>query len=162
MATTVRSRIEMRLNRVPMSMRNVKMGDLLQKCIDQEQQRAARSTALMKPPTIRRGTSPTKQTRPAALGLKPPPQPNKRMRYVPESSHKEPQTNKASVMPFQETRRMTWSTTKMPRRGFGQTQTRLMFGPGKFYHQLHPTRVWQTNHDRHHLQNPVLHDQLRR
>ncbi|WZH39737.1 Borealin N terminal-domain-containing protein [Fusarium acuminatum] len=79
MATTVRSRIEMRLNRVPMSMRNVKMGDLLQKCIDQEQQRAARSTALMKPPTIRRGTSPTKQTRPAALGLKPPPQQNKRM-----------------------------------------------------------------------------------
>ncbi|KAF5674019.1 nbl1 borealin [Fusarium heterosporum] len=79
MATTVRSRIEMRLNRVPMSMRNVKMGDLLQKCLDQEQQRAARSAALTKPTTIRRGTSPTKQNRPVTQGLKPPAQQKKRM-----------------------------------------------------------------------------------
>ncbi|KAF4449653.1 nbl1 borealin protein [Fusarium austroafricanum] len=70
MATTVRSRIEMRLNRVPMSMRNVKMGDLLQKYLDQEQQRAAKSAAQRKPPTTR-GASPPKQIQTTAHSLKP-------------------------------------------------------------------------------------------
>ncbi|RMJ11274.1 hypothetical protein BHE90_008147 [Fusarium euwallaceae] len=59
MATTVRSRVEMRINRIPMSMRHVKMGDLLQKFLEQEQQRATRSAALRKAVVAR--TSPQKQ-----------------------------------------------------------------------------------------------------
>ncbi|KAF4960468.1 hypothetical protein FSARC_10468 [Fusarium sarcochroum] len=78
MATTVRSRIEMRLNRVPMSMRKVKMGDLLQKFFEQEQQRAARSAALRKPPTTRLA-SPQKQIQSAAHALKPATRTKKRM-----------------------------------------------------------------------------------
>ncbi|RGP79110.1 nbl1 borealin [Fusarium longipes] len=70
MATTVRSRIEMRLNRVPMSMRNVKMGDLLQKYMDQEKQRAARPAATRKPPTTARITSPVKQAQHGAHKFK--------------------------------------------------------------------------------------------
>ncbi|KAL2685189.1 hypothetical protein Neosp_006285 [[Neocosmospora] mangrovei] len=64
MATTVRSRVEMRINRIPMSMRNVKMGDLLQKFLEQEQQRATRSAALRKAVVAR--TSPQKQLHSAA------------------------------------------------------------------------------------------------
>ncbi|KAJ4272142.1 hypothetical protein NW762_000853 [Fusarium torreyae] len=79
MATTVRSRIEMRLNRVPMSMRKVKMGDLLQKFLEQEQQRTARSAALRKPPTTTRLASPQKQIQPAAHVLKPATRTKKRM-----------------------------------------------------------------------------------
>ncbi|KAL4729971.1 hypothetical protein ACLX1H_002000 [Fusarium chlamydosporum] len=70
MATTVRSRIEMRINRVPMSMRNVKMGDLLQKYMDQERQRAARPAALRKPPTTARITSPVKHAQSSAHNFK--------------------------------------------------------------------------------------------
>ncbi|UPK98514.1 hypothetical protein LCI18_009449 [Fusarium solani-melongenae] len=64
MATTVRSRVEMRINRIPMSMRHVKMGDLLQKFLEQEQQRATRSAALRKAVATR--TSPQKQLHSAA------------------------------------------------------------------------------------------------
>ncbi|RFN52680.1 nbl1 borealin protein [Fusarium flagelliforme] len=71
MATTVRSRIEMRLNRIPMSMRNVKMGDLLQKYMEQEKQRAARSAVTRKPPTTARITSPVKHSQPSAHNFKP-------------------------------------------------------------------------------------------
>ncbi|RBQ80740.1 hypothetical protein FVER14953_01250 [Fusarium verticillioides] len=78
MATTVRSRIEMRLNRVPMSMRNIKMGDLLQKFVDQEQQRAAKSTAIRKQ-TATWAASPPKQIQSAAHNLKPAPRTKKRM-----------------------------------------------------------------------------------
>ncbi|PNP73286.1 hypothetical protein FNYG_13416 [Fusarium nygamai] len=78
MATTVRSRIEMRLNRVPMSMRNIKMGDLLQKFMDQEQQRAAKSTAIRKQ-TATWAASPPKQIQSAAHNLKPAPRTKKRM-----------------------------------------------------------------------------------
>ncbi|KAF5542485.1 Borealin-like protein [Fusarium mexicanum] len=78
MATTVRSRIEMRLNRVPMSMRNVKMGDLLQKFMDQEQQRASKSTAIRKQ-TATWAASPPKQIQSAANNLKPAPRTKKRM-----------------------------------------------------------------------------------
>ncbi|KAH7270226.1 Borealin N terminal-domain-containing protein [Fusarium redolens] len=79
MATTVRSRIEMRLNRVPMSMRNIKMGDLLQKTLDQEQQRAAKSAAMRKQPATTRAASPPKQIQSAANNLKPAPRTKKRM-----------------------------------------------------------------------------------
>jgi hypothetical protein len=82
MATTVRSRIEMRLNRVPMSMRNIKMGDLLQKTLDQEQQRAAKSAAMRKQPATTRAASPPKQIQSAANNLKPAPRTKKRMRYA--------------------------------------------------------------------------------
>ncbi|KAF5623394.1 Borealin-like protein [Fusarium sp. NRRL 52700] len=78
MATTVRSRIEMRLNRVPMSMRNLKMGDLLQKFMDQEQQRAAKSAAIRKQ-TATWAASPPKQIQSAANNLKPAPRTKKRM-----------------------------------------------------------------------------------
>ncbi|KAI1058662.1 hypothetical protein LB506_000260 [Fusarium annulatum] len=78
MATTVRSRIEMRLNRVPMSMRNMKMGDLLQKFMDQEQQRAAKSTSIRKQ-TATWAASPPKQIQSAANNLKPAPRTKKRM-----------------------------------------------------------------------------------
>ncbi|KAF4498190.1 Borealin-lik [Fusarium agapanthi] len=78
MATTVRSRIEMRLNRVPMSMRNIKMGDLLQKFMDQEQQRASKSTAIRKQ-TATWAASPPKQIQSAANNLKPAPRTKKRM-----------------------------------------------------------------------------------
>ncbi|EWY94287.1 hypothetical protein FOYG_07098 [Fusarium oxysporum NRRL 32931] len=78
MATTVRSRIEMRLNRVPMSMRNIKMGDLLQKFMDQEQQRAAKSAAIRKQ-TATWAASPPKQIQSAANNLKPAPRTKKRM-----------------------------------------------------------------------------------
>ncbi|KAF5968017.1 nbl1 borealin protein [Fusarium bulbicola] len=78
MATTVRSRIEMRLNRVPMSMRNIKMGDLLQKFMDQEQQRASKSTAIRKQ-TATWAASPPKQIPSAANNLKPAPRTKKRM-----------------------------------------------------------------------------------
>ncbi|KAF4436216.1 Borealin-lik [Fusarium acutatum] len=78
MATTVRSRIEMRLNRVPMSMRRIKMGDLLQKFMDQEQQRAAKSTAIRKQ-TATWAASPPKQIQSAANNLKPAPRTKKRM-----------------------------------------------------------------------------------
>ncbi|KAF4985399.1 hypothetical protein FDECE_16583 [Fusarium decemcellulare] len=77
MAQTVRSRIEMRLNRIPMSMRNVKMGDLLQKFLDQEQQRATRTAALRKAPVTR--TSPQKQIQPAPHAAKPVTRTKKRM-----------------------------------------------------------------------------------
>ncbi|GKU00604.1 nbl1 borealin protein [Fusarium langsethiae] len=79
MATTARSRIEMRLNRIPMSMRNVKMGDLLQKYMDQERQRAARSAAIRKPPTTARITSPVKQAQHGAHNFKSSTRINKRM-----------------------------------------------------------------------------------
>ncbi|KAF5639978.1 nbl1 borealin [Fusarium sp. NRRL 25303] len=78
MATTVRSRIEMRLNRVPMSIRNMKMGDLLQKFVDQEQQRAAKSTSIRKQ-TATWAASPPKQIQSAANNLKPAPRTKKRM-----------------------------------------------------------------------------------
>ncbi|KAF5023577.1 hypothetical protein F66182_4335 [Fusarium sp. NRRL 66182] len=78
MATSVRSRIEMRLNRVPMSMRQVKMGDLMQKIFDQEQQRAARSAALTKQSTTRTA-SPPKQIQSATDSLRPPTRNKKRM-----------------------------------------------------------------------------------
>ncbi|KAM0353919.1 hypothetical protein ACHAPZ_008577 [Fusarium culmorum] len=79
MATTARSRIEMRLNRIPISMRNVKMGDLLQKYMDQERQRAARSAAIKKPPTTARITSPVKQAQHSAYNFKSSARVNKRM-----------------------------------------------------------------------------------
>ncbi|KAF4955841.1 hypothetical protein FGADI_4236 [Fusarium gaditjirri] len=79
MATTVRSRIEMRLNRVPMSMRSIKMGDLLQKFIDQEQQRAARSAAIRKQTATTPAASPPKQIQSAKNDLKPAPSTRKRM-----------------------------------------------------------------------------------
>ncbi|KAF4344452.1 Borealin-lik [Fusarium beomiforme] len=79
MATTVRSRIEMRLNRVPMSMRNIKMGDLLQKCLDQEQQRVAKSAAQRKQPSTTRAASPPKQIQSSANNLNPAPRTKKRM-----------------------------------------------------------------------------------
>ncbi|KAG5794933.1 hypothetical protein H9Q69_006038 [Fusarium xylarioides] len=78
MTTTVRSRIEMRLNRVPMSMRSIKMGDLLQKFMDQEQQRAAKSTAIRKQ-TATWAASPPKQIQSSANNLKPAPRTKKRM-----------------------------------------------------------------------------------
>ncbi|KAG7422188.1 hypothetical protein LZL87_001670 [Fusarium oxysporum] len=79
MATTVRSRIEMRLNRVPMSMRNIKMGDLLQKFMDQEQQRAAKSAAIRKQTATTQAASPPKQIQSAKNNLKPAPRTKKRM-----------------------------------------------------------------------------------
>ncbi|KAH8179676.1 Borealin-lik [Sarocladium implicatum] len=48
-AQGLRSRIEIRINRIPMSLRKMKMNDLLQKCIDQEQ---AKTTASLKPPPV--------------------------------------------------------------------------------------------------------------
>ncbi|KAM0437661.1 hypothetical protein ACHAPT_002025 [Fusarium lateritium] len=77
MATTVRSRVEMRINRIPMSMRHVKMGDLLQKYLEQEQQRATRSAALRKAAATR--TSPQKQLRPITHATKAATRTKKRM-----------------------------------------------------------------------------------
>ncbi|KAM5356091.1 hypothetical protein ACJ41O_002737 [Fusarium nematophilum] len=77
MAQTVRSRVEMRINRIPMSLRHVKMGDLFQKYLEQEEKRATRSAALVKAHTTR--ASPVKQRQPAAHAAKSAGRPKKRM-----------------------------------------------------------------------------------
>ncbi|KAL2212250.1 hypothetical protein CC79DRAFT_1329560 [Sarocladium strictum] len=48
-AQGLRSRIEIRINRIPMSLRRMKMSDLLQKCIDQEQNKIK---AASRPPPV--------------------------------------------------------------------------------------------------------------
>ncbi|KAF4974182.1 hypothetical protein FZEAL_8887 [Fusarium zealandicum] len=77
MAQTVRSRVEMRINRIPMSLRKVKMGDLFQKYMEQEEKRATRSAAVGKAPTARANAP--KQILPAAHAAKPAGRSNKRM-----------------------------------------------------------------------------------
>ena len=49
-AQSLRTRIEIRVNRIPTSLRRMKMGDLLAKCSEDQQKKAARAVANRGPP----------------------------------------------------------------------------------------------------------------
>ncbi|KAK0392446.1 hypothetical protein NLU13_1941 [Sarocladium strictum] len=65
-AQGLRTRIEIRVNRIPMSLRKMKMSDLLQKCIDQEQAKAAAASRPPPPVPAKDGPVRAGQARTAA------------------------------------------------------------------------------------------------
>ncbi|KAK7423329.1 hypothetical protein QQX98_001120 [Neonectria punicea] len=73
-AQGLRSRIEIRVNRIPVSQRKVKMGDLLLRYLEQEEKRSARSQAPV--PTR---ANPTRPTHATTLAAKPTGRAQKRM-----------------------------------------------------------------------------------
>ncbi|KAK3936314.1 Borealin N terminal-domain-containing protein [Diplogelasinospora grovesii] len=60
-AQSLRTRIEIRVNRIPLSLRKVKMGDLVQKYSVEQQQKAVTAPSPMKPPRV-----PEKDARPTS------------------------------------------------------------------------------------------------
>ncbi|KPM45429.1 hypothetical protein AK830_g1084 [Neonectria ditissima] len=76
-AQGLRSRIEIRVNRIPMSQRKIKMGDLLLKHLEQEEKRSARSQAPAKDIPTR--ANPSRPTHATTLTAKPAGRAQKRM-----------------------------------------------------------------------------------
>ncbi|KAI8629250.1 Borealin N terminal-domain-containing protein [Xylariaceae sp. FL1651] len=83
-AQQLRSRVEMRVNRIPTTLRKVKMGELLTRCLQPQQSRAPRSQYVARPPPV-----------PAKDGTSPKPIPRK---PVPTSSSARPQKRLSSQM----------------------------------------------------------------
>lgn len=73
-AQGLRSRVEIRVNRIPISLRKLKMGDLLQKFIDQEQ-------AALRPPVPAKDV-PTRRAPQNNIRSQAANRPQKRLRYV--------------------------------------------------------------------------------
>ncbi|KAK7430884.1 hypothetical protein QQZ08_002674 [Neonectria magnoliae] len=76
-AQGLRSRIEIRVNRIPVSQRKVKMGDILLRYLEQEEKRSARSQAPAKDVPTR--ANPTRPTHATTLTAKPTGRAQKRM-----------------------------------------------------------------------------------
>lgn len=74
-AQGLRSRIEIRINRIPTSLRKMKMGDLLQKFIDQEQ-------AALRGPPVPAKDYPVRQTQQKTARSQAVGRAQKRLRYV--------------------------------------------------------------------------------
>lgn len=78
-AQGLRSRVEIRINRIPVSLRKIKMGDLLLKHLEQEQKRSARAAV---PAKVIPARSPQKPAQTSTLTVKPAGRTQKRMRSV--------------------------------------------------------------------------------
>ncbi|KAH7171219.1 Borealin N terminal-domain-containing protein [Dactylonectria macrodidyma] len=76
-AQGLRSRIEIRINRIPVSLRKIKMGDLLAKYLEQEEKRSAR--AAVAPKVLPARANPQRVAQNTTLSVKPAARAQKRM-----------------------------------------------------------------------------------
>lgn len=75
-AQGLRARVEIRINRIPVSLRKIKMGDLLLKHLEQEEKRSARAAV---PAKVISARSPQKPAQTSTLAVKPAGRAQKRM-----------------------------------------------------------------------------------
>lgn len=140
-AQSLRTRVEIRVNRIPLSLRKLTMGELQEKYSTGEQQKQG---VLEGPPVpAKDGVSRPPITRGPGTAASSSKGPVKRRRFVATPSTKQSNTltNSIATKSQPETRRMWSRILKPPIRGSAQTR-RLGVAQAMSYHQRHPTRGW--------------------
>lgn len=144
-AQSLRTRIEIRVNRIPLALRKLTMGELLQKYSAEQQQKPAEvKGAARGPPVPAKDTAPSRAPARRALATTAPPlaRPPKRPRFAALHSTAEPPalTAPTATRSRAETRRTKLNTLKPPRRGLAATRQPIFRAtPARFCRRPLPT-----------------------